>query len=94
MRNGQLKPAYNVQIYTNDQFKSLYCLYPRILDARYSDEKNYLYTQGEEINAFFKYNYFHKEQFSKWMNDSFRSSNFYYNEKQDFFYCPLNNPCA
>ena len=117
MRNGQLKPAYNVQISTNDQFitnyslhqttsdtttyidhleqyKSLYGLYPKesIADAGYGSEENYLYAQGKGINTFIKYNYFHKEQSGKWMNDPFRSSNFYYNEKQDCFYCPMGQP--
>ena len=117
MRNGQLKPAYNVQISTNDQFitnyslhqttsdtttyiehleqyKSLYGLYPKesIADAGYGSEENYLYAQEKGINTFIKYNYFHKEQSGKWMNDPFRSSNFYYNEKQDCFYCPMGQP--
>ena len=117
MRNGQLKPAYNVQNSTNDQFitnyslhqttsdtttyidhleqyKSLYGLYRKnplpmpVMAAR----RIYLYTQGNGINTFIKYNYFHKEKSGKWMNDSFRSSNFYYNEKQDCFYCPMGQP--
>jgi hypothetical protein len=27
----------------------------------------------------------------KWKDDPFRSSNFYYNERQDCFYCPMGN---
>lgn len=114
MLNGQLKPAFNVQISTNQQFisnytlhqttadtttyiqhmeefKALYGFYPKqsIADAGYGSEENYLYARNKGINTFIKYNYFHKEQTKKWRTDPFRSSNFYYNQAQDCFYCPM-----
>ena len=117
MLNGQLKPAYNMQISTNDQFitnysahqttsdtttyidhmeeyKRLYGHYPEqsVADAGYGSEENYLYAQQKDIKTFIKYNYFHKEQTRKWKNDPFRSSNFYYNESLDCFYCPMGQP--
>lgn len=117
MLNGQLKPAYNAQISTNNQFitnyslhqttsdttcyidhmgeyKNLYGHYPKesVADAGYGSEENYLYAREKEITTFIKYNYFHKEQTRKWKNDPFRSSNFYYNETLDCFYCPMGQP--
>lgn len=117
MLNGQLKPAYNAQISTNNQFITNYSLhrttsdtttfidhmeeynrlyghYPResVADAGYGSEENYLYACGKGITTFIKYNYFHKEQTRKWKDDPFRSSNFYYNERQHCFYCPMGQP--
>jgi len=114
MLNGQLKPAYNVQISTNEQFITNYSLhqttadtttyishmeehfrlygcYPKetVADAGYGSEENYLYTREKGMESYIKYNYFHKEQTKKWKNDPFRSSNFFYNEKQDCYYCPM-----
>jgi len=114
MLNGQLKPAFNVQISTNQQFisnytfhqttadtttyishmeefKALYGFYPKesIADSGYGSEENYLYAKDKGINTFIKYNYFHKEQTKKWRTDPFRSSNFYYNEIKNCYYCPM-----
>lgn len=114
MLNGQLKPAYNVQISTNQQFitnytihqttadtctyqkhieefRSMYGVYPKtaVADAGYGSEENYMFTREKGIKTFIKYNYFHKEQSSSWRKDPFRSSNFYYNQKKDCFYCPM-----
>lgn len=117
MGNGQLKPAYNTQInsengiitnYTfaqttadtttykdhTEQFKNMYGHYPKesICDAGYGSEENYLYVQEKGITPYIKYNYFHKEQSKKWKNDPFKSCNFYYNKKQDCYYCPMGQP--
>ena len=114
MLNGQLKPAYNVQISTENQFitnytfhqttadtstyithmdeyRRLYGFYPKesVADAGYGSEENYLYAKGKQIQTYIKYNYFHKEQTRKWKNDPFRSSNFYYNQQKDCYYCPM-----
>lgn len=114
MQNGQLKPAYNWQMGTNNQFilnyslhqvttdtstleshldgyNELYQKYPEqcTTDAGYGSEQNYEYLDQKDIEAFVKYNYFHKEQKKKWKLDPSKSSNLYYNQEQDCLYCPM-----
>ena len=87
MQNGQLKPGYNLQAGTNNQFIVNYTLAqttsdtttlidhveefigsyhqkPEELtaDAGYGSEENYADLEAKGIEAFVKYNYFHKEQ--------------------------------
>jgi len=114
MMNGQLKPAYNSQISTNNQFilnytvhqtttdtvtfkehieefPTLYNMLPEEVtaDAGYGSEENYEYAEQMNIEAFIKYNYFHKEQTKKWLNDISKSENYFYNHQQDCLYCPM-----
>lgn len=119
MLNGQLKPAYNLQISTENQFilgytlhqttndtttlkthldafKELYGKMPKVLvaDAGYGSEENYEYLEKNKIEAFVKYNYFHKEQSKKWREDPFRTENMVYDEKADCYICPSGNKLA
>jgi len=114
MGNGQLKPAYNLQLSTCSQFilnytieqittdtstfiahlnefENLYGQYPEAItaDAGYGSEENYEYLENNNIEAFVKYNYFHKEQTEKWKTDISKQDNLYYDPKQDCFYCPM-----
>lgn len=114
MQNGQLKPAYNAQISTENQFLTNYTIHQRpgdtgtliphleqfytfyskqskqvIADSGYGSEENYEYMQGNDIEAFVKYNYFHKEQKRKFKNDIFHAQNFFYNTEKDYFVCPM-----
>ncbi len=58
-------------------------------DSGYGSEENYEYMEREEIEAFVKYNYFHKEQKRFFKNNPFIQQNFYYNQKEDYFVCPM-----
>lgn len=114
MGNGQLKPAYNLQLSTCSQFilnytieqittdtstfiahlnefENLYGQYPEAItaDAGYGSEENYEHLENNNIEAFVKYNYFHKEQTEKWKTDISKQDNLYYDPKQDCFYCPM-----
>jgi transposase len=87
MNNGQLKPGYNLQIGTNNQFITQFGFYPNptdtltmpdflrryktdygsfpkvaVADSGYGSEENYEFMEVNDIQAFVKYNYFHKEQ--------------------------------
>jgi transposase len=111
--NGQLKPAYNVQISTENQFivgytehqlaadsttlkghmESLMQQYDRlpevlVTDSGYGSEENYEYLEKNHIEAYVKYNYFHKEQSKKWKEDPYRADNLRYNQEEDFYLCP------
>jgi transposase len=114
MKNGQLKPAYNVQISTENQFLTHYGIYHNptdtrtlidylnkfkeqykkqseevVTDAGYGSEENYDYLEQEDIKAYVKFNYFHKEQKKAFKTDPHKSENLHYNEKEDCFICPM-----
>jgi hypothetical protein len=114
MRNGQLKPAYNWQFSTNNQFvvnytveqtttdtttlpvhldehEKLYGQYPQVAtaDSGYGSEENYQFMEEKEIEAFVKFNYFHKEQTKKFKSNIFHKDNLFYNPGKDCFYCPM-----
>ena len=104
MKNGQLTPAYNIQIATENQFVTNLGIYRRaiatgtlipflkdfgetyhrqssivVADADYGSEENYGFMEKVGIEAFVKYNYFHKEQKRAWKKDAFAVQNLYYN---------------
>ena len=58
-------------------------------DAGYGSEENYAYMEANGIEAYVKYNYFHKEQKRALRNDIFRIENLYYNQGEDYFVCPM-----
>jgi gas vesicle protein len=114
MKNGQLKPAYNTQISTENQFVTNFSVHQRpgdtatliahleqfndffgkqseqvVADAGYGSEENYEYMHNNGIEAFVKYNYFHKELKRKFKNDIFHPSNLFYNAEKDYFVCPM-----
>ena len=117
MQNGQLKPGYNVQASTNNQFFVNYTLAqttadtttlidhvdefieayqqtPEQLtaDAGYGSEENYVDLEDKGIQAFVKYNYFHKEQLDQKRGSSkkpFAGNKLHYNKAQDCYYCPM-----
>ncbi|MEL7220133.1 MAG: IS1182 family transposase [Bacteroidota bacterium] len=114
MKNGQLKPAYNAQISTENQFITHTSVHQTpgdtttlsphlqgfedslgkqskkvVADAGYGSEENYEMLEGQQIEAFVKYNYFHKEQKRKTKNNPFLRQNLFYNSELDFFVCPM-----
>lgn len=114
MQNGQLKPAYNAQISTEEQFITHYSIYQTagdtttleahlngfeqaysrqskdvIADAGYGSEENYEMMETKEIDAYVKYNFFHKEQKRAIKNNPFLSQNLFYNQEKDFYVCPM-----
>ena len=114
MKNGQLKPAYNIQLATENQFITNLGIYRRagdtgtlipflkdfretyhrqsfivVADAGYGSEQNYEFMENAGIEAFVKYNYFHKEQKRAWKKDAFAIQNLYYNRERDYYVCPM-----
>lgn len=114
MNNGQTKPAYNLQIGTENQYITNFAFYsnpgdtttltsfltldqarwgrlPKTVcaDSGYGSEENYDYMYDQGITAFVKYNWFHKEQHRPFKEDAFRVENLYYNEKDDYYVCPM-----
>jgi len=117
MQNGQLKPGYNLQAATNNQFIVNYKLaqttadtttlidqvddfiesYQDIpdsitADAGYGSEENYANLEDKNIEAFVKYNYFHKEQREEKTGKikyPFAASKLHYDPITDTYYCPM-----
>ena len=114
MKNGQLKPAYNIQVSTEQQIITNFSMYQRpgdtatlephleqfnalygkqsdtvVADSGYGSEQNYEYAENENIEAYIKYNYFHKEQKRKYKKNPFLPANLYYNSELDYLVCPM-----
>ncbi len=114
MKNGQLKPAYNTQISTENQFITNFSLHRRpgdtatliphldqfellynkqsetvVADSGYGSEQNYQILEDHDIEAFIKYNYFHKEQKRNYKKNAFLPPNLFYNREKDFYVCPM-----
>ena len=58
-------------------------------DAGYGSEENYAFMEAGDMEAFVKYNYFHKEQKKAFKDDIFRIENLYYNANDDYYVCPM-----
>lgn len=60
-----------------------------VADAGYGSEHNYEFMEDNNIEAYVKYNYFHKQQKRGWKKNAFAIQNLFYNKDNDFFICPM-----
>ena len=60
-----------------------------VADAGYGSQENYELMEAKAIEAYVKYNYFHKEQKRKEQQNPFLVQNLFYNHEKDFFVCPM-----
>ena len=60
-----------------------------VADAGYGSEENYKYLEDNNVEAYVKFNYFHKEQSKQWKENPSKPENLYYNEQEDCYYCPM-----
>ena len=58
-------------------------------DSGYGSEENYAFMETNGMDAYVKYNLFHKEQKRAFRKDAFRMENLYYNPVGDYFVCPM-----
>ena len=72
-------------------FRSRYGHYAKtvVADSEYGPEENCLFMDVHGIDAYVKYNYFHRELKLRNKPDPFHSSSLYYNREQDFYVCPM-----
>lgn len=78
-----------------DEFKTQYNKMPEALcaDAGYGSEENYLYLREQNIEAYVKFNYFHREQQKNYLKKHpFKSENLFYNPDEDVVICPMGQP--
>jgi transposase len=114
MKNAQLKPAYNIQTATEEQFITHAGIYQRAgdtptlpsfpedfekschkqsktvaADAGYGSGQNYEFMENNQMEAYVKYNYFHKEQKRARKKNAFAVQNLFYSPDMDLFLCPM-----
>ena len=77
-------PFYN-------SFLSRYGKFPQVgvADSGYGSEENYRFMEEAGIEAFVKYNWFHREQRKNYEPDPFSQQAFYYNASEDYYVCPM-----
>ena len=60
-----------------------------VADSGYGSE-NYSFMEENGIEAYVKYNFFHKEQRAdKYVTNHFKQENLYYNKEKDYYVCPM-----
>ena len=74
-----------------ESFKSRYHRYTKtvVADSGYGSEENYMFMDVHNMEAYVKYNYFHKEQRLRYTPNPFSPASLYYNKEQDFYVCPM-----
>ena len=60
-----------------------------VADPGYGSEENYRFMQDNGIEAFVKYNYFHKEQRPRYTPNPFHAESLHYNAREDYYVCPM-----
>lgn len=60
-----------------------------VADSGYGSEENYRFMEESGIDAYVKYNRFHIEHRPRYFPNPFHSDNFYHNEKEDYYVCPM-----
>jgi transposase len=64
-----------------------------VADAGYGSEQNYEYLEAESVEAFVKYNYFHREQQKSHQEKyPFEQGRLYYNAARNEYTCPMGQP--
>ena len=60
-----------------------------VADSGYGSEENYRFMEDNGIEAYVKYNYFHKEHKPRYKPNPFHSDCWHYNEEIDYYVCPM-----
>jgi len=60
-----------------------------VADSGYGSEENYLFMKEAGIEAYVKYNYFHREQRPRYVPNPFSPDQLYYNAIEDYYVCPM-----
>lgn len=79
-----MKPFFN-------SFMERYSKLPNtaVADSGYGSEENYEFMEQSGIDAYVKYNWFHREQRMHYAPAPFSQQALYYNEEDDYYVCPM-----
>ena len=79
-----MKPFFN-------SFMERYSKLPdtAVADSGYGSEENYEFMEQSGIDAYVKYNWFHREQRMHYAPAPFSQQALYYNEEYDYYVCPM-----
>lgn len=60
-----------------------------VADSGYGSEENYRFMEENGVEAYVKYNWFHREQRTCHTPDPFNAGSFHYNKEEDYYVCPM-----
>ena len=63
-----------------------------VADSGYGSEENYRFMEESGIEAYVKYNWFHREQRMHYEPNPFSVQALYYNADGDYYVCPMGQP--
>ena len=74
-----------------DSFHNRYDIIPStiVADSGYGSEENYRFMEESGMQAYVKYNRFHMEQRPRFKPNPFHADSLHYNEKDDYYVCPM-----
>lgn len=74
-----------------NSFLHRYDKFPKtcVADSGYGSEENYNFMEKSGIEAYVKYNWFHREQRMHYEPNPFSSQALYYNAEGDYYICPM-----
>lgn len=74
-----------------ESFNSRYGHYAStaVADSGYGSEENYLFMDVHDMDAYVKYNFFHKEHRPRFTPNPFHPASLYYNKEEDYYVCPM-----
>ena len=74
-----------------DSFHRRYDIIPTtiVADSGYGSEENYRFMEESGMQAYVKYNRFHMEQRPRFKPNPFQADSLHYNEKEDYYVCPM-----
>ena len=74
-----------------ESFRNRYGRHPSkaVADSGYGSEENYHFMEEADIEAYVKYNWFHREQRMHYEPAPFSQPTLHYNEEKDYYVCPM-----
>lgn len=74
-----------------NSFHTRYDIIPSVIvaDSGYGSEENYRFMEESGMEAYVKYNRFHIEQRPRFKPNPFHADSLHYNEKEDYYVCPM-----
>ena len=82
-------PFTMIPFYHSFQFRYGRVPWVAVADSGYGSEENYRFMEESGIEAYVKYNWFHREQRMHYQPAPFSPQSLYYNAEGDYYICPM-----